>query len=203
MEYAMTTDSKISSYATVDTAKEQQLSATTAAQSTSDTKTLSGRYWYLCGPMTGIPQFNFPMFDRYARVLREAGHSIVSPAELDHEKERALAMSSPDGSAANHHGSTWIECLRRDLDIVLADDCLGVLAMPGWTDSAGARWETDCAQRAGKKVCEVQLYADADLVHYIQPIERDIVLARHGKLSDVPMERLAQEAGIAVEGAWA
>lgn len=159
-------------------------------------------YWYLAGKMSGVKAFNFPMFDRYARVLREAGHNIVNPAELDHEQERADAIASPDGSPEHAHSKPWLECLRRDLVYVLSDECQGVLAMPGWTDSAGARWETDAAQRAGKPVYEVSLYADEDRINRFQPIERDIVLARCDKLSDIPMARLATEAGLAVAAGW-
>ena len=160
-------------------------------------------FWYLAGKMSGIPAFNFPMFDRYAAALREAGYVILNPAELDHEKERKAALASPDGDPSHAHSKAWLECLRRDLVYVLADNCEGVLAMPGWVDSAGARWETDAAQRAGKAIYEVSLYADEDRINRFQPIERDIVLARHGKLSDIPMDRLAAEAGILAVGEWA
>jgi len=55
-------------------------------------------YYYLAGPMTGLPQFNFPEFDRVAASLRSDGLNIISPAELDDSETRDAALSSPDGS---------------------------------------------------------------------------------------------------------
>lgn len=158
-------------------------------------------YWYLAGKMSGIPAFNFPMFDLYAKTLRENGYTIVNPAELDHEEGRKAALASTDGDPSHPLTDIWLECLRRDLDYVLHDNCIGVLAMPGWVDSAGARWETDAAQRARKEVCEVYIQGDDEVE--IMAIERDLILARHGKLSEISMERLAAAAGIIMEGAWA
>lgn len=160
-------------------------------------------FYYLAGKMSGIPAFNFPAFDLHAHVLRDAGYVIVSPAELDHEKERAAALASPDGNPSGPHSKPRLGCLRRDLEYVLHDNCLGVICMPGWVDSAGARWETDACQRAGRPIYEVHLFPSDDALFELSEINRDLVLARHNKLSDVPMADLAREAGVLVDGAWA
>ena len=39
-------------------------------------------FYYLGGPMSNIPQFNFPRFHEVADTLRASGYNIVSPAEL-------------------------------------------------------------------------------------------------------------------------
>ena len=55
--------------------------------------------WYLAGPMSGIPQFNFPLFMKAAQELRDVHElDIVSPAELDDEETKAAALASPDGA---------------------------------------------------------------------------------------------------------
>lgn len=77
---------------------------------------------YIAGPMTGIPQFNFPLFDAVAHELRNDGWTIISPAETDHEQTRAAAMESPDGAIMNGvvGVETWGDCLARDVKM-LAD----------------------------------------------------------------------------------
>ena len=40
---------------------------------------------YISGPMTGLPEFNFPAFHAAAAKLRERGHAAVNPAEINAE----------------------------------------------------------------------------------------------------------------------
>lgn len=98
-------------------------------------------YFYVAGPMSTIPKFNFPAFHDAAERLRRAGYNVVNPAELDSEIERSAAESSPDG-AFTASVKTWKECLRRDVAIVLDPNCVGVVLLDGWENSKGARMET-------------------------------------------------------------
>jgi hypothetical protein len=91
--------------------------------------------------MSGIPQFNFPAFDAAAKKLRNVhGLAIISPAELDDAETRKAAMASPDGSPGHVPGKTWGDFLARDVKIV-ADECSGVVLLPGWQVSRGAKLE--------------------------------------------------------------
>lgn len=36
---------------------------------------------YIAGPMSGLPEFNYPAFNRAAAVLRAQGHHVENPAE--------------------------------------------------------------------------------------------------------------------------
>jgi hypothetical protein len=110
--------------------------------------------YYLAGPMTGIPQFNFPAFIDAADHLRRCGLDIVSPAEIDMEDVRCEAMASPDGKIKPNgttSGQTWGDFLARDVKIV-ADECDGVVLLPCWHDSKGARLEVYVALICGKPV---------------------------------------------------
>lgn len=100
---------------------------------------------YMAGPMTGIPQFNFPAFDRAASDLRARGYEIVSPAELDDPVDRAAALASPDGSALSYGTGvkkSWGEFLARDVKLIADDGIEGVVVLTGWENSRGARLET-------------------------------------------------------------
>ena len=90
--------------------------------------------YYLAGQMSGLPLSNFPLFDRVARLLRKDGYTIVSPSELDDEtvREGTLAGKTYEGR--------WGEFLSRDVKIV-ADDVQGLILLPGWENSRGARLE--------------------------------------------------------------
>lgn len=100
---------------------------------------------YTAGPMTHIPQFNFPAFDNMAKALRLAGHEVVSPAELDDPVDRAAALASPDGSALSYGNGvkkTWGQFLARDVQLIADDGIEGIVVLPGWENSRGARLET-------------------------------------------------------------
>lgn len=96
--------------------------------------------WYLAGPMSGIPQFNVPMFERAARELRDVhGLTIVNPVELDDAETRAQIAASPDG-IDHPNGYSWAAFLARDVELI-ARDVSGIVFLPDWWQSRGARLE--------------------------------------------------------------
>src|ERR1700676_639197 len=103
--------------------------------------------------MTGIPKFNFPAFTDAARTLRAEGFDIISPAEMDSDAVKAAAATSADGSLdANGKiaGETWGEMLARDVRVI-ADQADGIVFLPDWHKSRGARLEAFVALLSGKK----------------------------------------------------
>jgi len=101
---------------------------------------------YLAGPMRGIKSFNYPAFDEAAAELRNLGYEIKNPTEFDSPGARYKAMQSKDGALINGEvaGKTWGEILGRDVTI-LSDECEGIILLPGWEKSEGARLECFCA----------------------------------------------------------
>ena len=53
---------------------------------------------YLAGPMTGLPQFNFPAFDNAEKDLQARGYDVVPPADLHDPVVREQALASTDGA---------------------------------------------------------------------------------------------------------
>ena len=58
---------------------------------------------YLAGKMSGIPEFNFPAFFRYAKQLEDAGFEVFNPAQNDLDK-----WGDMEGVAKN---ANYRECL--------------------------------------------------------------------------------------------
>jgi len=79
---------------------------------------------YLSGPMTGLPELNFPAFHSAAAALRAAGYTVVNPAEL-HQTEPG----------------NWLACMWTDLAAMAAARPDGIAYLPGWPHSQGARTE--------------------------------------------------------------
>jgi hypothetical protein len=132
--------------------------------------------YYIAGPMSGLPQFNFPLFIAAAEALRAAGFDIVSPAETDPEDVRQVAMGSPDGKydASGKVGhETWGDMLARDVKMLADGICTGaedfddklgntltrdlyapidgIVFLPGWENSKGARLEAFVGILTGKR----------------------------------------------------
>ena len=101
---------------------------------------------YLAGPMRGHDHFNFPAFDAAARHIAAAlGWTVPSPADRDRDNgfdETAGTLDGFDLDAAMAHDLTWI---------IGAD---GIVLLPGWRESTGARIERLVAETCGKRVWE-------------------------------------------------
>jgi hypothetical protein len=100
---------------------------------------------YIAGPMSGIRQFNVPMFHRAAAAIRRAhpGHVIINPASLDTPTMQKYALESSDGDLKDLEEitrETWGQVLGRDVTLV-ADHIDEIALMPGWEFSRGARLE--------------------------------------------------------------
>lgn len=88
---------------------------------------------YISGPMTGLPELNFPAFHAAARQLRDLGHTVFNPAEVGEEP-----------------GKTWEDYMRKDIKLLC--ECDTILLLPGWEKSKGAHLELHIAHRIGMEV---------------------------------------------------
>ena len=95
---------------------------------------------YLSGPMTGLPNLNFPAFNRAAVRLRNLRWDVVNPVAIN---------PNPDAD--------WLDCIAADL--LAMRDCTAIVLLPGWETSFGARIERLAAERMGLEIFEL-----ADLI---------------------------------------
>jgi hypothetical protein len=109
--------------------------------------------------MSGIPKFNIPLFDELADLLRVRGFKVVSPAELDDKKIRDACLASPDGkpTPATHGGGTWADFLTRDVKLI-SDQVGGIVFLPDWWRSRGARLEAFVGLLTDKQFARWQPY---------------------------------------------
>ncbi len=100
--------------------------------------------FYLAGPMRGYSLSNFPAFFTAKKLLEARGLSIVSPAEKDIEAgfdfTRPVEGQSFDLAAA----FAW--------DFKAVCDCAGIILLPGWEGSEGAKAERLVAQLCKKQI---------------------------------------------------
>lgn len=89
---------------------------------------------YIAGPMRGMPEHNFPAFERAAEQLRADGWTVCSPVDVGR-----LFANDP-----SVHGSEYI---REDLMHLVR--CQGIALLPGWSRSVGARCEVAVAITLG------------------------------------------------------
>ena len=88
---------------------------------------------YIAGPMTGLPDFNYPAFNATAAALRFIGHHVENPAE------------NPDPAC-----KSWAGYMRMALAQLVT--CDSITLLPGWARSRGACIEHFVAMQLGLAV---------------------------------------------------
>jgi hypothetical protein len=91
---------------------------------------------YLAGPMTGIKNLNFPLFNAEAARLRELGYTVMNPAEINGGADELVACAAMTPAELKAH---WRKCMRRDIAVLMTCDAIALL--PNWFKSKGAKLE--------------------------------------------------------------
>lgn len=111
----------------------------------------AGPVYYISGPMTGMPEHNFPAFHAAAEYYRAQGITVINPAELPGE--------------GDEHPREWF--LRRDLVAMLEGGADTIVMLPGWGSSKGARLEYHVAKALGFGVHD----HDPHLTHIVADLD--------------------------------
>ena len=88
--------------------------------------------FYLTGPITGYENGNKVAFETAAKNLRSRGYEVISPLELNTPEEEKEALEK-------HYGEMYWKLLARDMVVISTVN--GIIFLPGWEDSKGARLE--------------------------------------------------------------
>lgn len=130
---------------------------------------MSGKYTptkkvYIAGPMSGYPDFNFPLFNRVAAKLRAEGWTVFNPAEKDAEVvSNSKAFAEGDHLGVQEEGFNFREAYLWDIEKVIESDAIYML--PGWENSPGARGEHAVAVAMQRHYPSYQILYDEVLDH--------------------------------------
>lgn len=103
---------------------------------------------YIAGPMRGLPDFNYQMFNSVARMLRSDGWDVVNPVEIGEEF----------GSPYTIQGNPEILQIVTNLELDIVDKKSdAIYLLPGWENSIGSRKELSVAL---KKNLEIIIHGD-------------------------------------------
>lgn len=100
--------------------------------------------FYIAGPMTGLPEFNFPAFNDAEADLQAMGFETRNPAR----------------HGAGEPGQEWADYMRRDIPDLL--ECDAVALLPGWENSRGARLEVHIAKCLDIPVHDIHYLLNGD-----------------------------------------
>jgi len=98
---------------------------------------------YIAGPMTGLPDYNYPAFFAAEKALRELGYETINPARTE----------------GREGCKTWLDYMRAALRDVADADAIAML--PGWADSRGATVEYNLGKSLGLPVRRLDEWVSA------------------------------------------
>jgi hypothetical protein len=107
---------------------------------------------YIAGPMRGFKDFNFPSFDRQAKVLLIQGWEVINPAEMDRENGEPPSDPMEYNPLVNYEDREFMrKVLKRDI-MEICENCTAIYMMSGWEKSKGATAEWSVAKALGLSI---------------------------------------------------
>lgn len=105
--------------------------------------------FYIAGPMSGQPEYNYPLFAKAAKELRDLDHEVIAPPEI----------------APLREGASYNDYFLADLHEMVKYEA--IVLLPAWSTSKGTLQELDLAIFLGKKVYMYCHHSDCG--HIIHP----------------------------------
>lgn len=93
---------------------------------------------YVSGPMSGIEDLNFPLFNRVTAALRDRGYTVINPVETE-----------------GNTPCSWLRCIAKDLVSFDEYKVTAICLLPGWWKSYGAWIEVVAGIKGGYRICSV------------------------------------------------
>lgn len=122
---------------------------------------IGSKNYYLAGPMSNLPYFNFPTFEKYAKAIEAKGHKVFSPARTDVERAGFdFSLLCPKGTHEElaetgvSEKINYKDCMKVDLNWII-DHADAIALLPGWEKSKGARCERALGECLGLEIIEL------------------------------------------------
>lgn len=92
-----------------------------------------------------MPDYGFPLFDEAAAKLRDLGHEVINPAEVDRNSWPEHNFSSGKPPSDFNYKQVLLQDLR------MISECDAIYTLPNWHQSPGATAEVAFAKAIGLK----------------------------------------------------
>lgn len=102
---------------------------------------------YIAGPMRGLPEFNYPAFNRAEFVLRNLGYEVVNPAKMGDKYGTADEL--------NANKDLLDRLMHEELEAIAG--CHAIYLLRGWERSFGARQELQLALMLGLEIVQQRI----------------------------------------------
>ena len=106
---------------------------------------------YVSGPMTGLPEYNYPNFMRVEKQLLDLGLGIdvINPAHTGVQE-----------------GWVWQDYMKHDLKLLLDKPVNVLILLEGWESSRGARLEKLVADELGVLVLTEKEFFESVIIQH-------------------------------------